>query len=118
MARRNTRKVGPLLVAADGRTPLTAVMWRCSKCREAKPETEFPVTDGATGRRRASCKGCEAVRQATLRARERRSSGVLRPSPASHRHDSVSVRVQGSARLHFAPDDIDSCSLSQLVGGA
>lgn len=76
MARPNRRRIGPLLVAPDGRTPLTAVMWRCSKCREAKPETEFPVTDGATGRRRAACKPCEATRQATLRSRERRSSGT------------------------------------------
>lgn len=118
MARRNTRQVGPLLVASDGRTPLTAVMWRCSKCHEAKPETEFTVTDGATGRRRASCKPCEALRLAVRDARATRASGVLRTSPASSRHDSVSVRVQGSARLHFAPDGIDRCSISQLVGGA
>jgi hypothetical protein len=117
MARPNRRRIGPLLVAPDGRTPLTAVMWRCSKCRETKPETDFSLTD-ASGRRRASCKACEAIRQAALRTRERRASGVLRGSAASDLRSSVSVRVQGSARLHFAPDGLDSCSISQLVGGA
>ena len=106
MPRVNRRRVGPLLVAPDGRTPLTAVMWRCSKCREAKPEADFTVTDGATGRRRAACKACESPRLAVRTIRDRRDSGA------------VSVRVQGTARLRFAADGLDSLSIAQLVGGA
>lgn len=76
MPRRTDRRV-LLLVAADGRTPLTPVLWRCTSCGELKPEADFTVTDGATGRRRASCRPCEADR---LFARSRAERRRTRPS--------------------------------------
>ena len=107
MPRRQTRRIGPLLVAPDGRTPLTAVMWRCSKCREAKPETDFTVTDAASGRRRASCKPCEAARLRNRNGRpEHRTVRVSAPA-------TVTVRVRPDALADFA-----GLSISQLVGGA
>jgi hypothetical protein len=102
--RRTTRRIGALLVAPDGRTPLTAVMWRCSACREVKPEADFGVTDPTSGRRRAACKPCEAAR---LRA-VRRGRDVRVSAPAT-----VTVRVRPDALSDFA-----GLSLSQLVGGA
>lgn len=108
MPRPVTRRIGPLLVAPDGRTPLTAVMWRCSKCRETKPESAFVVTDGRTGRRRAACKDCENLRLRVRAARDGERRTVRVSAPAT-----VTVRVRPQA---FA--DFDSCSVSQLVGGA
>lgn len=94
MARINRRRVGPLLVAADGRTPLTAVMWRCSKCREPKPESAFVVTDGRTGRRRAACKDCENLRLRVRAARdgERRTVRVSAPGDGHRPRPAAGVR--------------------------
>ncbi len=105
--RRSSRRIGPLLVGPDGRTPLTAVMWRCSKCGEAKPASDFTITDASCGRRRAACKPCEAAR---LRVRSSRTDHrtVRVSAPAT-----VTVRVRPDALADFA-----GLSISQLVGGA
>lgn len=110
MPRPVTRRIGPLLVAPDGRTPLTAVMWRCSKCGEAKPASDFTITDAARGRRRAACKPCEAAR---LRERDR--------APRKHDRRSVRVSAPATVTVRVRPEalaDLAGLSIAQLVGGA
>lgn len=115
MPRPVTRRIGPLLVAPDGRTPLTAVMWRCSKCGEAKPASDFTITDAARGRRRAACKPCEAAR---LRERDRTAAPR---APRAHDRRTVRVSAPATVTVRVRPEALDgfaACSIAQLVGGA
>lgn len=99
--RRNARRVGPLLVASDGRTPLTPVLWRCRGCGEVKPEHAYSVTDVKRDRRRARCKDCEKVR-----ARARQKGVSVRPLRRQRRH----VALHRPSFLGAA--------IQQLMGGA